>query len=536
MTSRTLRGILALVGAAAAACAVYAEPPATSAFTYQGQLKDGALPANGPFDLQFRLYDALVGGAQIGSTITANDLNVSNGVFTTQLDFGASAFVGDARWLEIAVRPGPSTGAYTTLTPRQSLTVAPYALFALNDANWTRSGTTLTNSGGTNFVGVNRNTRVTANEYFGIQTPTTGANYGGMYIRTDSDTGRPFYGYKAGAAGPTAWTYMEGTSGDLRFYNGGDRLTIEDDGHVGIGTVDPVTLLDIRGSASSRLLTVENTGTGYCAWFGVPAGSTGDGIYAYTYGGGRAGNFEAHNANTEPALAAYKNGGPALRCWSTLSTPGTPATDCVVAIVGGTDSEPTGGGFMVLGSVVGANISIDNNEIMARNNGAVSPLYLNNDGGDVIIAPQGTARVRVLEITGADVAERFPTTETVEPGMVVMIDSANPGHLCLAKGAYNKRVAGIASGANGLPAGTILGNLPGHEDATPIALSGRVWVHCDTTERGIEIGDMLTTSETPGHAMAVEPNANAAGSIIGKAMTGLAKGEKGMVLVLVNLQ
>jgi hypothetical protein len=99
-----------------------------TAFTYQGQLKDNSAAANGAFDFQFALYDAASGGAQIGATINANDVNVSNGYFTVSLDFGASAFTGDARFLEIRVRPGASSGAYTTLSPRQTISPAPYAL------------------------------------------------------------------------------------------------------------------------------------------------------------------------------------------------------------------------------------------------------------------------------------------------------------------------------------------------------------------------------------------------------------------------
>ena len=99
-----------------------------TALTYQGQLKDNSAAANGAFDFQFALYDAASGGAQIGATINANDVNVSNGYFTVSLDFGASAFTGDARFLEIRVRPGASSGAYTTLSPRQTISPAPYAL------------------------------------------------------------------------------------------------------------------------------------------------------------------------------------------------------------------------------------------------------------------------------------------------------------------------------------------------------------------------------------------------------------------------
>jgi hypothetical protein len=152
------------------------------------------------------------------------------------------------------------------------------------------------------------------------------------------------------------------------------------------------------------------------------------------------------------------------------------------------------------------------------------------------LKPDGTTAVKVLEITGADVAERFPMTDTVEPGMVVEIDPDNAGQLRLARGAYNRRVAGVVSGAGDLPVGAILGNLPGHENAPPIALSGRVWVRCDASNGPIQPGDLLTTAERPGHAMKVTDYPRAQGAIIGKAMSALAQGESGLVLVLVNLQ
>src|SRR5512142_2076238 len=83
--------------------------PMGTAFTYQGQFNVSGSPANGAYDFEFTLYDAATDGAQIGSTVAKEDLSVSNGYFTTTLDFGASSFGGDARWLQIAVRPGAET-------------------------------------------------------------------------------------------------------------------------------------------------------------------------------------------------------------------------------------------------------------------------------------------------------------------------------------------------------------------------------------------------------------------------------------------
>ncbi|RLC62650.1 MAG: hypothetical protein DRI80_05880 [Chloroflexota bacterium] len=98
-----------------------------TAFTYQGRLTDGGSPANGHYDFKFQLYDAASDGNPVGSTVAQEDVAVSEGLFTVQLDFGTDAFTGEARWLEIGVRPG-SGGTYTILSPRQPLTPAPYAL------------------------------------------------------------------------------------------------------------------------------------------------------------------------------------------------------------------------------------------------------------------------------------------------------------------------------------------------------------------------------------------------------------------------
>jgi hypothetical protein len=99
-------------------------------FTYQGRLQDGASPAAGPHDLRCALFDAASGGAQVGGTLILEDVPVSNGLFTAVLEFGATPFGGDARWLEVAVRPGAATGAFTTVGPRQQLRPSPNALFS----------------------------------------------------------------------------------------------------------------------------------------------------------------------------------------------------------------------------------------------------------------------------------------------------------------------------------------------------------------------------------------------------------------------
>lgn len=116
-----------------------------TAFTYQGRLTDASTLANGSYDMEFRLYDALSGPAQVGSTVAKPGVTVSAGLFTVPLDFGGLAFSGNERWLEISVKLA-SGSTYTVLAPRQELTPVPNAIYAgkAGDAV-TVSGLTCTN-------------------------------------------------------------------------------------------------------------------------------------------------------------------------------------------------------------------------------------------------------------------------------------------------------------------------------------------------------------------------------------------------------
>jgi hypothetical protein len=106
--------------------------PLGPAFTYQGRLIDANKPADGLYDLRFRLYDANVAGTQKGSTIVVSEVDVIDGYFTVGLDFGIAVFDGNDRWLEIGVRAGElnDPNKYTILRPRQQVTPTPYALYA----------------------------------------------------------------------------------------------------------------------------------------------------------------------------------------------------------------------------------------------------------------------------------------------------------------------------------------------------------------------------------------------------------------------
>jgi hypothetical protein len=125
--------VLGVGGARADAARAAAEfqAPIGQSFTYQGKLFDNAgIPIDDGCDFTFTLFDAESGGGQVGPGIEKTAVNVVEGYFSVVLDFGSSAFQGEARWLEVAVRCPSGGGVYTTLTPRQPLTPAPYASFA----------------------------------------------------------------------------------------------------------------------------------------------------------------------------------------------------------------------------------------------------------------------------------------------------------------------------------------------------------------------------------------------------------------------
>ena len=148
----------------------------------------------------------------------------------------------------------------------------------------------------------------------------------------------------------------------------------------------------------------------------------------------------------------------------------------------------------------------------------------------------GSSGKRTMELgDGLDYAEGFNVTEpaAIGPGSVLIIDPAHPGKLALSRGPYDPKVAGIVAGANGLSSGVRLGAGEFDHD---VALAGRVYCNVDARDSGIEPGDLLTTSATPGHAMKALEHERAHGAILGKAMERMEQGKTGQILVLVSLQ
>jgi len=161
---------------------------------------------------------------------------------------------------------------------------------------------------------------------------------------------------------------------------------------------------------------------------------------------------------------------------------------------------------------------------------------INGNNGDGFF--QGRLSTRVLEIRGgSDLAEPFEISESqpIPKGALVIIDEENPGQLKLSHQAYDKRVAGVVSGAGGINPGLTLTQEGVMEGGQNVALSGRVYALATAANGPIKPGDLLTTSNVPGHAMKATDRERWDGAVIGKAMSSLETGA-GLVLVLVNLQ
>lgn len=179
-------------------------------------------------------------------------------------------------------------------------------------------------------------------------------------------------------------------------------------------------------------------------------------------------------------------------------------------------------------------------EILLRG-GVGAPTTIEIDGN---WAGTGFGRIRTDELEiegGSDIAEHFgilPSADHAmpQPGMLVSIHPEHAGQLSVTTNAYDTKVAGVISGANGVRTGMYMGQSGSIADGDfPVALAGRVYVMADASFGAIKPGDLLTSSPTPGHAMKVKNHKKARGAIVGKAMTGLENG-KDFVLVLVTLQ
>ncbi len=275
--------------------------PLTTEFTFQGELIDSGSPANGDFDVNFRLYDTAAGGSEVGTVVFVDDLTVSNGLIQTDIDFGDVPFMGEAVWVQVEIRPGTSVGAFEVLSPRQKVTLTPYSIQSMfvadggvtsssiaNDAVGTAeidssevqqrvSGTcpvgsamrvinesgTVTcqaaddndwsivgnfTSSNTPFVGINTTSSIGSGSFM-VKSPFSDT-FGGMFVDVDG-TGfeQPFYGYATNGSF-RAWSEFNENADQIRFnINNSYKLALDSNGRLGVNETNPQRNLHVDGNA-----------------------------------------------------------------------------------------------------------------------------------------------------------------------------------------------------------------------------------------------------------------------------------------------
>jgi hypothetical protein len=295
-------------------------------------------------------------------------------------------------------------------------------------------------------------------------------------------------------SGTRVWDLVSITSSSTEYFAiqdhtvGSTRFRITENGNVAIGDQLPQAKLDVLGDSSSAPVAIFRQ--------------------AHLSNHGFVAIDSPTDSASRPSFISLRRGG--AEKWS----------------VGGIYESDSFG--------IGTDVNLPNQKVVVTPNGSVG---IGTTSPQAKLHVAGDLRTSILTITGgADVAEPFPISGgDIPKGAVLVIDSQNPGQLKQSERAYDKRVAGIVSGANGIQPGITLHQEGALEGTHQVALSGRVYALADAARGAIEPGDLLTTSDTPGHCMRVTDSAQAQGAILGKAMSRLEAG-KGLVLVLVTLQ
>lgn len=311
----------------------------------------------------------------------------------------------------------------------------------------------------------------------GVQGITNSEIRNGVYGRNDATTTR----------GPAA-TAGNGVLGYSRVPDGAGVLGVSGGGGIGV-----------QGASTSHGVM----GKGQ---FGVTGIGSTIGVWGIGEGGGWAGQFTGPVLVTDSAL--FQRDVTVLH----------PAGECVHAETQSTTVSAV--------AVFQKNAGSDTAALYAKHEGGRTAAFFDGNvvvTGDIILA------------NAADCAEDFDVREAelVEPGTVMVLGA--DGQLEPCTRAYDKRVIGVISGAESYRPGIILDKRPELPGRRPIALMGKVFCKVDAGRGAVEVGDLLTTSPTEGHAMRADSGGPAFGAVIGKAMQALQQG-RGLVAVLVALQ
>lgn len=487
-----------------------AQPLGTS-FTFQGRLDADGKPADGVFDLSLSLYDVAAGGTPVAAPVDLPAESIVGGLFSADLDFGGQElFDGTAYWLEISVT---KDGVASVVPDRIPIRPTPYSIHARNAASVTDGavGSDALANGAVTRAKVSA--RAIGTEHISVPSPPAA----GQMLTFDGENlawATPADG--GGGAGPAPWIL----SGPQPYLTWLDTLTNRGasissaDGSLYFrvprpdGSVVTAGYVDHNGMVTRGRLSVEAD----------------DPVITWDDQGVRS-----HISSASGSL------------YFRLPRPdGSLTTAAFVDHQG----VVTNGRFFAQGDVTASRLvlradpdSPNNAAVLCFDAGVTNFVPYNKATNRALNLVVNDATARTLTILGgADLAEPFAMShEGVEPGTVVVIDENNPGKLRRSLHPYDKKVAGIVSGADGIQPGISMIQEDQLEAGKNVALCGRVYVKANADGGPILPGDMLTTSDTPGEAMKAADLERAQGAILGKAMSALGGGS-GTVLVLVTLQ
>lgn len=569
MKSRFLTA--AFAGFAAIAAHAGSQFPLGTEFTYQGRLNMNGEPFSGNADVIMTLWNDGTGGGQSGPSQMLDNVAIVDGVFTAELDFGATIFQNQARWIEIEVRTPPGSGAYTTLSPRQPLTATPYALHTrgvfVDETEKVGIGT-INPISKLHIVGADNNGSDAA---LRVQSVGQGSRMlidgneiesnGTLFVQNNTSENLVLVNgggdIGVGTTTPESNLHIvgdenDGTNASLQIDSGANTLLMDGNeigsnvalaiqnnsaenvviatggGSVGVGTPNPVAQLhnagDYYGLGNVTLHAAEGEGMAGDAIILASDRSTTNpfvGLKIQTESFGEIRDAIDINPVGVVTIPHVLNLGS-----TSVANPGNASTNLSISGRPGFD-------FAGSAAVTLADPTRDREWSLLLDTGGGISFNKFGDGVDTVGVPK-------LQIYGgSDIAEPFNVNsiDEVKPGMVVAIDPNRVGELRLATSEYDSTVAGVISGAGGVEVGMTLAQSGTVADGEhPIALTGRVWCYVDADANGaVKPGDLLTTSATPGHAMKATDRNRAGGAILGKAMSSLESG-RGLVLVLVNLQ
>jgi hypothetical protein len=557
--------------------------PLGTAFTYQGRLTVSGSPADGLFDFEFRLFDALTAGNPVGSAVVVQDVAVSNGLFVVQLDFG-DVFLGEAAFLQIGVRPGASAGAFTALSPRQELTPTPYALHAasaLSATNaltatnalhaadaWSINGNAATDPAA-NFLGTTDNValELRANNLAALRIePKTDVLFGDAPNMIGGYSGNVVIGTVLGATIAGGGALQDDASSDSAHNEVSGHFGVVGGGTANLAGQWAVVDGGMENRAAGQFSTVgggsDNTASGQGSV--VPGGE-----YGTAQG---ASSFAAGFGASALHAGAFVWGDANVAGQSTLKVvESTEANQFLVRATGGAiflnrtnyPASPAGpiGVEAMQPLFTNAALQVEN----GRNNGEGGWLYtsaVTNTASvlKLLKVPTGTnfflecenfavARKCHIDangtfVAGSDFAEALPVAGDhagYEAGDVLILSDERPGGVEKAAQPYDTRVAGVYSTRPGVLGADKDGNTWIAADEIPVGIVGIVPTKVTAENGPIAVGDLLTTSSTAGHAMKAEAlviqghTIYPPGTILGKAMEPLASGT-GVIRVLVTLQ